>query len=108
GDYVPQTVHIMRYGNQEERGWTCSDPSLGGNHVTFDRGQPATFSVQVCRKHDWPRTDYCGPWADYTFNPPPHPAPAPPPPVNPGAPSITAFVTTPPEYSTVDVYDAPG
>jgi hypothetical protein len=104
GDYVPDTVHIMRYGNQEERSWGCG----GGNEVTFDQGQPATFSVQVCRNHGLLRTDDCGPWADYTFNPPPHPAPPPPPPVNPGAPSKTAFVTTPPEYSTVDVYDAPG
>ena len=30
------------------------------------------------------------------------------PPANPGAPSKTAFVTTPPEYGEVDVYDAPG
>ncbi|GFG51008.1 hypothetical protein CQY20_22370 [Mycolicibacterium agri] len=30
------------------------------------------------------------------------------PPANPGAPSKTAFVTTPPEYDEVDVYDTPG
>ena len=103
GDYVPQTVHIRRYGNQEEDVYPCK------YGVTFDRLQPATFGVQVCRKHDWPRTDDCGPWANYTFDPPSYPAPSPPvPPANPGAPSRTAFVTTPPEYDTVDVYDAPG
>lgn len=31
-----------------------------------------------------------------------------PPPANPGAPSKTAFVTTPPDYDVVDVYDTPG
>jgi hypothetical protein len=30
------------------------------------------------------------------------------PPANPGAPSKTAFVTTPEDYNTVDVYDVPG
>jgi hypothetical protein len=72
GDYVPLTIHVMRYGNQEENDYAgCA----AGREfpVVFNPEQPATFGVQVCRKHDFSEDD-CGPYADYTYNPPAGPA----------------------------------
>jgi hypothetical protein len=101
GDYVVDAVHVMFNGIQDEYGFKCINGATA--RWGHDGGQKFTIGVQGCRKKDL-EGDWCGPWADYTFNPPAAPA-APAAPAVPAAPAAKPDIQCPAGSPTPTVPD---
>lgn len=89
GPYVVDAVHVMDNGYQTEYGFKCINGETATHSLQFTDTSTLTYTLgfQACRKKDL-ESDWCGPWADYTYKaapvaapppaaPPPPPAPAP-------------------------------
>jgi hypothetical protein len=77
-NYNPDVVHArLPNGYQDELGINCVDVTTTTETVPLNEVGPGfTFGVQACRKVAI-GNDKCGPWSNYTWNPPQPQGPSP-------------------------------
>jgi hypothetical protein len=76
GDYVVDAVHVLQNGHQDEYPFKCINGATATHNIATTVNNPITLGFQACRKKDL-EGDWCGPWADYTYQPPAAPPPPP-------------------------------